>query len=75
MNRRELELTKNLSLAQWNPVALLSLRETGRCYLSVREEWFDIDYQGHYFRRIKSVRSPYLASPGLIPLLTVPCAC
>jgi hypothetical protein len=55
-NKRELELTKHISLATWNPLALLDLKETGRCYLSVPEEWFDLDFQGHYFRRIKSVR-------------------
>lgn len=55
-NKRELELTKHLSLATWNPLALLDLKETGRCYLGIPEEWFDLDFQGHYFRRIKSVR-------------------
>jgi hypothetical protein len=31
------------------------LRETGRCFFQLPEEIFDLDYPGHYFRRIKSV--------------------
>ncbi len=64
-NRRELELTKSISLARLNPLALIELRETGTCTVSVPEELFDLDYQGHYFRRIKSVRLsiPCIAGP------------
>jgi len=51
-NRRELELTKAISLAMLNPLALIELRETGKCYVSLPEELFDLDFQGHYFRRI-----------------------
>lgn len=54
-NRREFELTKNISLANVNPLALQELRATGKCNLVIPEELFDLDYQGHYFRRIKSV--------------------
>lgn len=64
-NRRELELTKSISLAQLNPLALIELRETGTCTVSVPEELFDLDFQGHYFRRIKAVRLsiPCIAGP------------
>lgn len=54
-NRREYELTKHISLALLDPLALIKLRETGRCFLRLPEEIFDLDYPGHYFRRIKSV--------------------
>jgi hypothetical protein len=54
-NRREFELTKNISLALHDPLALIRLRETGRCFFQLPEELFDMDYPGHYFRRIKSV--------------------
>ncbi|MFD4368970.1 neuraminidase-like domain-containing protein [Rhodococcus sp. NPDC058521] len=60
-NRRELELTKHVSLTMVDPDALIQLRETGSCYFSVPEELFDLDFRGHYFRRIASVR------------LTIPC--
>lgn len=54
-NRREFELTKHISLASLNPTAVLQLKENGSCFFDTPEELFDLDYQGHYFRRIKSV--------------------
>ena len=54
-NRRELELTKNVSLAQLNPEALLELQNQGICFIDLPETLFDLDYPGHYFRRIKNV--------------------
>ncbi|MCI0419238.1 MAG: hypothetical protein L0312_08470, partial [Acidobacteria bacterium] len=72
LNRRELELTKHISLVQWNPLALLSLRETGKCFFAVREEWLDLDYQGHYFRRIKSVSISLPCVTG--PYTTINCS-
>ena len=55
LNQREYELTKHISLLQVNPLALLQLRSTGRCTVSLPEELFDMDCPGHYFRRIKNV--------------------
>ena len=37
-NRREFELTKNISLALLDPVALVTLRETGHSFFSLPEE-------------------------------------
>jgi hypothetical protein len=54
-NQREFEITKPVSLAMWDPVALIRLRETGRCVVTLPEALFDLDYPGHYMRRIKSV--------------------
>jgi len=54
-NRREYELSKHVSLAQLDPSALIALRETGECFISLPEMLFDFDYPGHYFRRIRSV--------------------
>jgi hypothetical protein len=54
-NVREYELTKHVSLRQLNPLALLELRATGRCSVSLPETLFDMDTPGHYFRRIKTV--------------------
>ena len=54
-NRREFELTKHISLALLDPLALIKLRETGQCFFTLKEEIFDLDFPGHYFRRIKSV--------------------
>lgn len=65
LNRREYELTKHVSLAQLDPVALVELRTTGRCTLRLPEEVFDFDGPGHYFRRIRSVALsiPCVAGP------------
>lgn len=64
-NRREFELTKHVSLALLDPLALVKLRETGRCFFNLPEEIFDLDYPGHYFRRLKSVSLtlPCIAGP------------
>ena len=55
LNRREYELTRHVSLLQLDPIALVQLRTSGRCTLSLPEELFDLDGPGHYFRRIKTV--------------------
>ncbi len=70
-NRRELELTKHISLALLDPLALVKMKETGRCFFSLPEEIFDLDYPGHYFRRIKSVS---LTLPCVVgPYTTISC--
>lgn len=53
-NKREYEITKQISLLMHDPMALISLKETGQCYLRLPEALFDMDYPGHYLRRIKS---------------------
>ncbi len=60
-NKREMELTKHISLKMLNPEALIRLREVGSCEITIPEVMFDLDHPGHYFRRIKSVS------------ITVPC--
>jgi len=60
-NRREYELTKNISLQRDFPLAFLQLKLTGRCELELPEWMFDLDYPGQYMRRIKTVA------------LTIPC--
>lgn len=70
-NRRELELTRHVSLVLLDPLALIKLRETGRCFFRLPEEIFDLDYPGHYFRRIKSVS---LTLPCVVgPYTTISC--
>lgn len=55
LNRREYELTKHVSLLQTDPRALVQLRATGKCSITLPEELFDLDCPGHYFRRLKAV--------------------
>lgn len=64
-NKREYELTKNVSLAQLDPLALLQLKTTGACTFSLPEAIFDLDHPGQYFRRLKSVgvTVPCVAGP------------
>ncbi|WAI00932.1 Tc toxin subunit A-related protein [Methanogenium organophilum] len=54
-HKRQLEIIKHISLAQVQPVSLLMLKEKGHCSVTLPEWLFDMDYPGHYQRRIKSV--------------------
>lgn len=54
-NRREYEIAKQISLLQYNPLALIALKETGTCLIDLPERFFDADYPGHYMRRLKNV--------------------
>jgi hypothetical protein len=60
-NKRDYEITKHISLLTHDPIALITLKETGLCDVELPEALFDTDYPGHYMRRIKSVS------------LTIPC--
>lgn len=60
-NKREYEITRHFSLAMIDPLALVKLRENGECFVDLPEALFDMDYPGHYLRRIKSAG------------LTIPC--
>ena len=64
-NKRDYEITKHISIAQLDPVALILLKETGTCSISIPEVLFDLDYPGHFFRRLKSVALsiPCVAGP------------
>lgn len=54
-NKREYELTKHVSLARLDPLALVRLRAAGVCDFEIPEVLYDMDHAGHYFRRLKSV--------------------
>jgi Tc toxin complex TcA C-terminal TcB-binding domain len=54
-NKRELELTRHVSLRQLDPLALLTLKATGSCTVTIPEWLYDLDCPGHYMRRIKNV--------------------
>jgi hypothetical protein len=70
-NKRELEITRHVSLRQLNPLALLTLRATGTCQFTVPEWLYDRDCPGHYMRRIKTVA---LSLPSVVgPYTSVNC--
>jgi hypothetical protein len=70
-NRRELEITKHVSLALAAPDQLVRLRQTGECTVHLDEVLFDLDYPGHYLRRLKSVAISIPAVTG--PYTSVNC--
>ncbi|KAF4626578.1 hypothetical protein G7Y89_g11580 [Cudoniella acicularis] len=59
----DFELAKNISLRQLDRWALVMFRETGRTTFSLPEFLFDINFPGHYCRRISSVS---LAIPCIV---------
>jgi hypothetical protein len=70
-NKRELELTRHVSLRQLDPVALLTLKATGSCIVTIPEWLYDRDCPGHYMRRIKNVA---LSIPSVVgPYTSVNC--
>jgi Tc toxin complex TcA C-terminal TcB-binding domain len=64
-NTRGLEMTTHVSLRQLDPMALLALKVTGACTVSVPEWFYDREGAGHYMRRIKnlSVTVPCVVGP------------
>ena len=59
------EITKHISLRQIDPLALLQLKAASTCEFDLPEVLFDMDYPGHFKRRIKSVSVsiPCIAGP------------
>lgn len=70
-NRRELELTRHVSLRQLDPLALLRLKANGTAAFAIPEWLYDRDYPGHYLRRIKSVAVSVPCVVG--PYTPLPC--
>jgi hypothetical protein len=72
----DFEITKQISLRQISPLALVNLRTTGVAIFSLPEAIFDFDFPGHYFRRIASVAvtipcvtGPYTSISATLSLL------
>jgi hypothetical protein len=77
LNTRDYEITKYASLVLLDPLALIALKETGHCLVNLPESLFDMDYPGHYLRRLKSVSltlpcvtGPYTSVNCTLMLLT-----
>ena len=51
----ELQIAKDVSLAELDPAALIALQRTGSCEFCLTEAFFDREHPGHYLRRIASV--------------------
>jgi hypothetical protein len=61
---RRLEITRHVSLLQVDPLALVRLKQQGRCELELSEALFDADFPGHYCRQIKTVSLSFPAVVG-----------
>lgn len=67
----DFEVSKFMSLRQTNPLALIQLRENGVCDFAIPEILYDMDFPGHYLRKIKAVT---LTIPCIIgPYTTINC--
>ena len=70
-NKRELEMTRHVSLRRLDPIALLTLRITGSCTVTIPEWLYDLDCPGIYMRRIKAVA---LSIPSVVgPYTSINC--
>jgi hypothetical protein len=64
-NSRSFEIEKVISLRNLSPQSLYDLRTRGECVFYFTEKLFDLDFPGHYFRKIKniSISIPLVAGP------------
>jgi hypothetical protein len=65
-NHRQMEIRQSFSMRMIDPESLLALRKNGTCPSFTIPEWaFDMQYPGHYRRRIVSVQItiPCVAGP------------
>lgn len=63
-NRRELEVSRRVSLSLLDATALVELRKNGTAEFMVPEWLYDLDYPGLYNRRIKSVSVAVMSTSG-----------
>ncbi|HZB30255.1 MAG TPA: hypothetical protein VE465_08815, partial [Streptosporangiaceae bacterium] len=61
---RGMEITKRVSLLRLDPLALLNLKNDGRCEFALTETLFDRDFPGHYLRQIKSISVAFTTGDG-----------
>ena len=66
-NKREIELTRNISLRQLDPLALLSLKITGSCTVTIPEWFYNLTFPSLYMLRVKGVA---ISIPGVVGAYT-----
>lgn len=54
-NARRLEISRNISLLDLDPLALLQLKSSGECEFRLPESLFDEDFPGQYCRQVKTI--------------------
>jgi peptidoglycan hydrolase-like protein with peptidoglycan-binding domain len=53
-DKREYEIKRDVSLAMLDPVAFITLKQTGHCEFEIPETFFDGDYPGQFMRRLRT---------------------
>jgi hypothetical protein len=61
---RDLEITKQVSLLDVDPLALLRLRDGGRCEFALTEAQFDRDFPGHFRRQLRTITVTFVDADG-----------
>lgn len=64
-NKRKLQLSKTISLAQLFPSEFQQFKASGVLNFALTNQLFDYDFPGHYLRLIKSVKTTVV---GLLPV-------
>jgi len=64
-NKRKLQMTKVISLAQNFPAEFQQFKETGVFNFELTNRMFDYDFPGHYLRLVNSVKTTVV---GLLPV-------
>lgn len=64
-NKRKLQMTKVISLAQNFPSEFQQFKETGVMNFELTNRFFDYDFPGHYLRLVNTVRTTVV---GLLPV-------
>lgn len=64
-NKRKLQLTKVISLAQNFPSEFQQFKESGVMNFELTNKFFDYDFPGHYLRLVNSVKTTVV---GLLPV-------
>ncbi|MES2133232.1 MAG: hypothetical protein V4506_12875, partial [Bacteroidota bacterium] len=64
-NKRKLQMTKVISLAQNFPSEFQEFRETGIFNFELTNKMFDYDFPGHYLRLVNSIKTTVV---GLLPV-------
>ncbi|MFV8755454.1 neuraminidase-like domain-containing protein [Nannocystaceae bacterium ST9] len=62
---RRLEIGKDVSLLEHDPLALLELKATGSCVFHLGEGSFDHDFPGHYRRQVKTIALVFDVEEGV----------
>ena len=66
-----LEISKNISLVNLDPMAFLELKTKGSCEFILSEALFDYDFQGHYCRQIKTISLSFDIGNGQTVMATL----